>query len=244
MWRSVVVQRHPHMRRWLVFAAVLGVIVAAIFGTQMGRYGSIGLFQSLMAENEALRQQNALWQAELNELRQWKTNQQTREEVSGHSLEMVRREMAQQQELIAELEQGVHFYRSLMAPGDQPEGLSVRSINLARALRDDTYLFRILVQQNARKHELLSGVLRVDVIGTENGEPSLHSLASMSSELPSEDIKLRFKYFQAIDGEFTLPRGFVPSKMVAYAKAVKPRQVEVSRDFPWAVQERITHVGK
>jgi hypothetical protein len=243
MRRSVVVQQHPHRRRRMLVQAALLVLVALSVGALLGRYGSLGLYESLLAENQSLTEQVVRLEKGIAELRQKIENRETRENVNTSTLSLVRRELAEQQTLISDLEQGVRFYRSLMAPGDQPLGLSVSSIDLVPGSNQDRFQFRILVQQNARKHGLLSGTLRIDVIGSELGEPKTYELADLSAELPSTDIKLRFKYFQAIDGELSLPEGFTPRKMIAFAKASKPKQVEVRKDFPWAVQEKITHVG-
>ncbi len=221
MRHSVVVQQHPNQRR----------------------HGSLVLYESLLADNQGMTVVVEDQAAELLELRQSLQIQQTRADVHREALAMVRGELAEQQALIADLEQGVRFYRSLMASNDQPEGLSVRSIGLIPGSADNRFQFRILVQQNALKHGLLTGTLNVDVIGAEKGSAKTYSLSSLSAELPAKDIKLRFKYFQAIDGEFEIPTGFKPRKMVAYAKAIKPRQLEVRKDFPWVVQEKIIHVG-
>ena len=131
-----------------------------------------------------------------------------------------------------------------MAPGEAEEGLSVRGIDLIEGVESGRYQFRILVQQSARKHELLTGSLRVELQGLRNGEPASHELSSLSAQVPKPDIRLRFKYFQAIDGELDLPVGFVPRKMIAYAKSAKPRKVEVRKEFPWSVQEKLSHVGQ
>jgi hypothetical protein len=242
MRRSVVVQQHPNQRRlrWLV--SVVSALAILVMGAFLGRHGSLYLYESLLTQNQTLQLAVDGQATELRELRQSQQNQETRADVHKEALDMVRAEFAEQQALISDLEQGVRFYRNLMAPGEQSDGLSVRSIDLVPGSLENQFLFRILVQQNARKHGLLTGTLNIDLIGTENGSTKTYNLASLSAELPAEDIKLRFKYFQAIDGELNIPEGFKPRRMVAFAKATKPKQVEV-KNFPWTVQEKITHVG-
>jgi hypothetical protein len=244
MRRSVVVQQHPNLFRWLmVSAAVLGLTLF-LTGFFAGGYSGLSWSHSVSSENDYLREQLQLAHKQLDELQQWRANTETREEIEVGALELVRRELAEQQEIIAELEQGVRFYKSLMAPGEIIEGLSVRGIDLIPGVEDGRYQFRILVQQSARKHNLLTGTLRVELQGLQDGEQTDLELSGLSEQVPKPDIRLRFKYFQAIDGELELPEGFVPRKMIAYAKSSKPSKVEVRKEFPWFVQEKLSHVGQ
>jgi hypothetical protein len=243
MRRSVVVQHHPHLRRWLVLGVSVSAIVLFLAGFFLGGYDSLDRSRALAAENEYLSEQLQLARKQLGELHQWRANTETRGEVEAGALELVRRELAEQQEVITELEQGIRFYKSLMAPGEVVEGLSVRGIDLIPSVEEGRYQFRILVQQSARKHDLLSGTLRVELHGLQDGEQASLELSVLSEQVPKPDIRLRFKYFQAIDGELALPEG-VPRKMIAYAKSSKPRKVEVRKEFPWSVQEKLSHVGQ
>jgi hypothetical protein len=244
MRRSVVTQQHPLVRRWLGFGVALLAVVLLLAGFFVGGYRGLSLSRSVSAENEHLRAQLQLAHKQLGELQQLRANLETREEIEGGALAIVRQTLAEQQAVIAELEQGIRFYKSLMAPGELEEGLGVRGIDLMPGTEVGRYQFRILVQQSARKHELLQGTLRVELLGTRNGEQASLELSGLSEQVPSPDIRLRFKYFQAIEGEMELPGGFVPRKIIAYAKSSKPRKVEVRKELPWSVQEKLTHVGQ
>lgn len=244
MHRSIVVQQHPDRRRWLgIFAALLGLMLLLV-GFFAGGYNGLSWSRSVSAENEYLLGQLQLARKQLDELQRWRGNREMREEIEGGALELVRQTLAEQQALIAELEQGIRFYKSLMAPGELVEGLSVRGIDLIPGIEAGRYQFRILVQQSARKHDLLTGTLRVELQGLRDGEQVSLELSGLSEQIPRPDIRLRFKYFQAIDGELELPEGFVPRKMIAYAKSSKPSGEEIRNEFPWSVQEKLTHVGQ
>lgn len=244
MSRSVVVQDDPRLRRRRRLLATVGVLALFVIGLAIGSYGSLYLGLESSWENRKLRETVVTQAGQLEELRQWKADNETRREIDRAALELVRQELAVQQETIAELEKGVHFYRGLMAPGDLSEGLSVHSIDLTRGLDDGVFQFRILVQQSSRKHELLTGTLNVVVSGVQNGVQVAYSLSDLSEQVPSPDIRLRFKYFQAIDGELQLPAGFQPVTVSASARSNKPRRAQVETEFPWSVQERISHVGQ
>ena len=243
MSRSVVVQEDPRRRMRLRILSVVMALLLLVTGFAVGSYASLKVSIESSLENRRLRAEVLSMAADLEKLRQWRADNETRREIDRTALELVRQELATQQETIAELEKGIHFYRSLMAPEEEADGLSVRSIDVAPGM-DGKHPFRILVQQRARSHDLLTGTLQVTVAGTLEGESITYNLSDISEQVPNPDIRLRFKYFQAIDGVLELPEGFSPVELVASARSVKPRRSVVTKEFPWSVQEEISHVGQ
>ncbi len=241
--RSVVVQEDPRRRQRLRVLAVLVVLGTFIAGVVLGVAG-VNLQLSIAQEKRDLQERIVFMSGQVEELQQWQSNNQTRRDIDATALELVRRELAAQQETIAELERGIKFYKSLMAPGELQEGLSVHGIDIFPENEPGHYQFRILVQQSTRKHQLLTGSLNVWVVGELDGEIARFDLSSLSEDVPNANIRLRFKYFQAIDGALTLPQGFTPQVVQMSAKSTKPRRSEISAEIPWAVQEKISHVGQ
>ncbi len=168
----------------------------------------------------------------------------TRHEVDRQALELVRLEMAQQKERATELEEGLRFYRSLMAPDEVPGGLSIRQPELVEGARPGTYSLRLVVQQQARRHELVRGQLEAEVEGTLDGAEVSIPLGDLSADFSAQSMALQFRYYQSVEGELTLPDGMEPGGLSIVARASKPHKTEVGLQFPWRLQERFTHVGK
>ena len=57
------------------------------------------------------------------------------------------------------------------------------------------------------------------------------------SEQVDKQLKLRFKYFQYIDGELIIPEGFTPERIDIVAKATSPKPVTVDKQYGWIVQK-------
>jgi len=171
--------------------------------------------------------------------------QRTRHEVDRRALELVRQEMSAQQDQIEDLKEGLGFYRSLMTPGEVTRtGLVLREVEMIAGGGPRSFLYQIVVQQEAGKHELLKGRLSVMVFGLQGGERVEYSLVELGEGSEEEAFQLRFRYFQSIEGEITLPEGFEPQGLTVVASSRTPRKLEVQEEFPWQVQERFTHVGK
>jgi len=170
--------------------------------------------------------------------------ERTRHEINRRALEMVRSEIASQKEQIADLEEGLSFYRELMAPGEVADGLSLRRMEIVSREEPGRFAYRILVQQEARKHSLVKGELYVEVFGSLRDQELSYSLAELSDDVDQDAIALQFRYFQSVEGELTLPEGFEPIGIRLAASASKPQKTEVREQFNWEVQEKFTHVGK
>lgn len=237
-YRTVVKLQHPRHREILVGLSVLALLLALGLGYLLGM-GNSGpaTFPASEATVAAAAGDVPPPNDELAMLK-------TRNEVDRAALEMVRSELTQQKFQIAELEEGIQFYRSLMAPGEMTQGLSLRPVELVPTADEGRYAFRLVAQQEARKHSTLEGELYAELVGNVGGQRKSYPLSSLSEDLDSSVIRLRFKYFQSIEGELTLPPDFQPESISVIASASKPRDMEAREKFSWDPQEKFTHVGR
>jgi hypothetical protein len=228
--------------RALVYTIAGGLLLGV--GFWLGRqavYSGLGLDPALYRE---MQRQLPEERARADQLAQELEVERTRREVDRRSLELVREDIAAHKEEIAALEEGLRFYRSLMAPGEIAQGLSLRDIELVARSEPGHYAFRIVAQQEALRHQLLKGELRAEVFGTREGESTTYLLAELSDDLDGDTVPLRFRYFQAIEGEMTLPDGFQPEGISVVARSSTPREAEVTARYQWQLKERFTNVGR
>nr|AAS07970.1 conserved hypothetical protein [uncultured marine bacterium 463] len=238
---SQEMRRLWRQRLLLAVLILLGFVVAAFYIGERAAYSGMGLNPELY---RAMKTQLPELQAQLLVAEARLEVQSTQNQMGQQALEMVRRDLADQKEQIASLEEGLQFYRSLMAPGEIAQGLSLRPLELVALDSPGYYSYRIVAQQEARKHSQLKGELSAEVIGVLAGQQVSYSLAELSSDIEGSEIALRFRYFQSIDGELSLPEGFEPRSVSLVATATAPRKMEVREQYPWQVKEKFTHVGK
>ena len=238
-----VLYRRRRTRLLVLIAALLAslVLVLGFWVGQQAAYSGMGvdseLYREMQRELPAARERAQALAQELEV-------QRTRNEVDRKALEIVRSDIARQKEQISGLEEGLRFYRSLMAPGEIAQGLSLRDIELIARTDPGRYAFRIVAQQEALKHQMLKGELYVEVFGIQGGERKVYPLAELSDDLDKGGVPLRFRYFQAIEGELLIPDGFQPEGINVVASATTPRKAEVREQYSWRVQEKFTHVGR
>ncbi len=170
--------------------------------------------------------------------------QRVQHQLDVATLEIVRKEIAAQKDQISQLEEGLQFYKSLMAPEVIAQGLSLRKLELLATDDADRFVFRLVAQQEALKHPLLKGSLSVELFGDWDGDEISYPLSKLSDDFEASNVVLRFRYFQAVEGELKIPPGFEPRSFTVIAKTSSPHSVEIREEFPWQVQERFTYVGK
>jgi hypothetical protein len=243
-YRTVVRRYHVRHQQIVVLVLALAAALVLCAGFVLGRqsaFSGVGIDpQRYRAQAKALEDARAE-QAELSHQLGVLT---ARHDVDRAALELVRQELAGQREQIAGLEEGIRFYRSLMAPGEIAQGFSLRKIELVAREEPGRYGFRIVAQQEARKHTPLQGELYAEVSGQEAGEPRSYPLAELSADLESTVLPLRFRYFQSIEGDLLLPEGFEPQAVSIVATLSVPEKAEAREQYPWQVQEKFSHVGK
>ncbi len=228
----------------VILVAILVVALAVEAGFYLGQHSA---FNGLGADPETYQDMQAELISMKNALRSRNAELEivsTRREVDQQALELVRKDLAAQNEEIAALEEGLAFYRGLMSPGEIAPGLNLHVLELMAGELPRQYFFRIVLQQEARKHALLKGSLEAVISGVKGGEVVEYSLAELSDDLEAERIALQFRYFQSIEGELVLPEGFEPVEIRVQASTKKPNNFEISVIYPWHLEERFTHVGK
>ncbi|NND69093.1 MAG: hypothetical protein HKN19_15995 [Halioglobus sp.] len=157
----------------------------------------------------------------------------TRHDVDRQALQMVRAELAAQKNEIAALEEDLRFYRGLMAPETTDALISLVPPEITYGATPGEYSYRIVVLQRARKHEWASGSVAIAVSGTGIDGPVSYALAELSEGVTENDLELGFRYFQAVEGELSLPQGFQPLAIEIAATVQKPRKLQLKERYPW-----------
>ena len=75
------------------------------------------------------------------------------------------------------------------------------------------------------------------VWGPRDDELVIIPLRDISAEQDELDIRLRFRYFQNIEGELVLPEGFEPERVQIAAVETSPIEKTLDQDFSWVVGE-------
>jgi hypothetical protein len=219
------------------------LLLCFVAGVLVGRY-SVYLGTATPETLENLQQDLAVRDEALKVARGDLEMQRTRHEVDQRALELLRSEMAAEKERTADLEEGLSFYRSMVASDDIAKGISLRKPELVAGSNPGQIHYRFFAQQKEREYEVVEGSLSVEVYGLSGEHEASYPLGKLSNEFSAQAAALHFRYFQAIEGDLTLPEGFQPQGLKLVLRINKPLNTEVREQFPWELQERLINVGK
>lgn len=235
-YRSIVVHDRPGRRLAIRLGVLILLLVASAAAYWIGGRETLGAYQQLKVDYQQAQQALTETQQELAKLSQRLTNQKMGSEVDRQAVEEIRAVVREHKETITKLNEEISFYKGLMAPTERERGLGIRSWEVYPTAEANRFQYRLVMQQLAVKHSVLSGAVSVMLVGRHQGVEQSYSLDILSNEVDKKDIRLRFKYFQYIDGELQLPEGFVVDRVDIVASATKPKKVKVEKHFGWVVQ--------
>ncbi len=242
-YRMVVVPYRPWIRSLIALIA-LAVLALAVVGSYWYGSGKGQVEQAeAIAERDKLKLELAAKISEADAYRQEVANLKLGAQVDRKASEGVRAEVIDLKTEIAALQEDISFYRSLMAPTGNKRGLSIGSLNVISTGAPRQYEYKLVVQQLATRHTMLNGTLKFNIVGRQTLSPEQGEqlvtlpLKDVSDNVSYESIKLRFKYFQTIEGRLRLPDTFEPERIELIAKSTGSEPVVVEKKFGWLVQE-------
>lgn len=235
--RVKVIEYRARMIFGVTFAALalfsLCVLGVYFFGFKTGMAGQ----EQALGDAGKYKSELAEWRSKALEFEQLLENSVTAAQVDRQASEGVRQEVIELKDEIARLSEENSFYRGIMSPTDSASGLTIGSVELVRNRDTDSYTYKVVVQQLATRHNVLSGELRFSILGRQDGVETRYPLMMVSDTIDAERIKLRFKYFQVIEGELALPLGFEPEGVEIEAETSGSKKQKVAKKFGWLVEE-------
>mgnify|MGYP006426516359 CR=1 FL=1 len=235
--RMVVVPYRPFFNL-SIWAGLLVLAVFAILASfYLGQHQGITQQADAVKERDRLRIQVADYEQNIDQLRQKVANLKLGTEVDQQASEEMRNQVIELKEKIAALEEDISFYRGLMAPSASSRGLTIGSLNVIGTGIPREYEYKLVMQQLATNHQVLSGYLNFKIVGHRDENLETLSLHQVSNSVENKNIRLRFKYFQNIEGRLILPEGFEPERIEVLARSTSGKRETVEEKFGWLVQE-------
>jgi hypothetical protein len=226
---QVLERRYLTARRYL---AILSLVMFLIGGmsyriwldyapdeVQYSTSGKRKLIEELALQSQALASKNLALAIE----QEANTTMQT----------MFSEQLVQQKALKKELA----FYRSVMAPESDAEGVAIHDLQLVAGLTPERYQLRLILTQLQKRKLNVQGQALLTFIGIQDGKRKEYSLG----QLTDKKFNFSFKFFQILETDISLPKGFLLARIKVNAnvragrgnKAASMEQVFEAKDiFP------------
>lgn len=225
--------------RWQLISIQLGAALAVLltawgmyeYGRNDGGYDVVAAFD----QRQKLKQ-------ELDD--SYQTNTQLREQMAVlERSSQIEQEAYKQlegtvnglQDEILELKEELAFYRGIVSPGNAQAGLNLQTFELSPTLIERKYRYKLVLTQVLSNGVVAYGNISFSVEGSKEGQPMEYTLAQLSDL--NKELRFRFKYFQAFEGDLVLPEGFIPSKVNLVVKPRSRKHKQLTKSINWMIQE-------
>ena len=235
--KMVVVPYRPGRRFVLVCLLVLSIGASAIGSFMFGYSNTLRSQQSEQATQQELSEQLIGAETENSELRRQVAILDRSSVMDQRATEEVQTTIIGLRDRVAQLEQDIVYYRQVVSAETEDTGLIISQLDIDATRESNRYRYKLVLrQQDADGDTSLIGHVNINLVGSQGEEQQILSLRDLSAEQDQLNIRLRFKYFQNIEGELVLPESFVPDRLQVAAVSMEPVEKSVNQNFSWVVE--------
>ena len=224
-----------HGRPIWVYVLGVGVIAAGGYlSFELGRYEA---GYSLLDQHRAadtFQEQLHNEQAENEQLRRKIAILETSREIDKETYSQVESTLTELQSRIQSQEEELVFYRGIVSPQDGVPGLRIQSLEVVPTDQERRYSLRLTLVQAIVHNRRVSGVVKLQVEGTRDGQTASYNLDELAPADSGNDMSYAFRYFQGLESEFELPVGFEPERVEVEIVPNEARADHVTQSFEWS----------
>jgi hypothetical protein len=96
------------------------------------------------------------------------------------------------------------------------------------------YSLRLVLVQAIVHSRRVSGVVKLQLEGTQDGQTASFDGSDLAAENASYDMAYDFRYFQGLECELSLPPGFEPVRVNVEIVPNESRSQKVAQSFEWS----------
>lgn len=231
----VVPRRLWHSSSGMLLISCL-VLLAALLLVELGRWQQSSTNTDVNTKGSWLSASMSKNTAELKALQAQLVQAEQVTSVDKLALQDLRVNIERLRQQISQLEEDVIFYKEIADSGSGEQGLVVSQLDLLSTDAPDHYRYKIKFEQVGGASEIVEGYASIAVAGVKDDMELTLPLVALSNSLQGENIRLRFRAFQDVEGELTLPYGFEPSRMEILAVTEEPDSKTLQKNFSWLVE--------
>jgi hypothetical protein len=221
---------------WIyALAALLGVgSLYLVF--ELGRYQSGYSLLDQRRERATLVAGLAEERGISDELRRQLAIAETAGDIDRATYSQVESTLGELQAKIQAQEEELVFYRGIVSPQDGVAGLRIQSLEVLPSDGEGRYLLRLLLVQAIVHSRRVSGAVKLQLEGTQDGQTVSFDAAELVVPGEPYDMAYEFRYFQGVETELALPLKFEPQHVAVEIWPNEARAERINQTFDWPVE--------
>jgi hypothetical protein len=204
---------------------LLTIIVISLFvGYRLGNFYH-GFQQQKITQQ--IQQLDSIYQKQLEQVRHIHTIEvELTVEKLANERSMALLKQAEQEHF--EVKKKLAFYEKVMSPEKHAAGLFIDGITIMPMESPHHFRFQVALVKQERTRNYSKGYIDIAIKGSQNGKPMTIPLSDIS-QLDKKALSFNFKYFQIVEGVFTLSDNFTPEQVILSAIVPKTRWQKAQR---------------
>ena len=231
-YEMVVVTNRPIFRVMATTLLICGVCLFGMFTYYEGKERGMAIRAGWLVEHNQLREELLAASKQIKLMQKEVATLRVGSAIDEKANAEIRDTVELQQESIAELKEEISFYKGVMAPGSDQKGLRVESFDVSIPDASNKVEYSLLLTQVVENHELVQGKVEVSVSGMMGRNEEILALNKLDDD-KVHPVSFRFRYFQNINGEMVIPKGFEPQKVQIVAQTSGRKSQRLERSFTW-----------
>jgi hypothetical protein len=225
---------HRSNRSTILFVLAAAVAVGSLYlAFELGRYRSGFSIFDTRRERNALEQQLEREQTATDELRRQLAIAETSGEIDRATYDQIKSSLSDLEAQIQAQEEELVFYRGIVSPQDGVAGLRIQSLEVLPSDGERRHLLRLLLVQAIVHSRRVSGAVKLQLEGTQDGQTTSFDIAELAVPGESYDMAYEFRYFQGLEAELALPAGFEPQRVLVEIWPNEARAERINQTFEW-----------
>lgn len=226
-----------HVRPALVIGIILGLGIVWLSYEYGGMQAGFNRFEAA-ADVTELREQIEAQAEEIEALRQQLAVQETSSDIDEGAYDEIEVRLLELQTQVADQQKDLAFYRGIMAPESQAEGLQLKEIELQTLSEPNVYRMHLILVQAINHSRIVSGEVRVFVEGNQGNDAASFDLTELRVEGQGNDpLAFSFRYFQNLERDIRLPDNFLPERINIEVVPNRRSSRTIRETFDWTVQD-------
>ena len=220
--------------RVVVMVAGLGAaLFAAWWLYDLGKLRGVDELAGLRTEHAILKKRYGKLYKDAAQLREQVAILERSSKIDHLAALDVKADLGQMEEELQAAREEIEFYRGIVAPGDVQPGLRIHRFTLEEGTAPGEYHYDLVLTQLKRNDRYITGVVDWKISGSMLGEQGELALAGVTNP-PAKQLNFRFRYFQDLSGQITLPEGFEAERVILSIKPEgKGKLPPVEQAFDW-----------
>ncbi|HEY9544588.1 MAG TPA: DUF6776 family protein [Solimonas sp.] len=154
-------------------------------------------------------------------------------EIDTQACVAVRKSLTDLQAETSELREQVAFYRGIAAPDQARAGVRVQEVRLSKASgAKNSYRFFLTLIQSVRQEKRVAGRIEMAIFGRSGANERKLALNDIAPDVAG-NLLFSLKYFEEFSGQFQLPDGFKPQRVVISLIPSSDGAPQTEEGFEW-----------